>query len=92
MDRPLRPGNNMTTTIKLKGAIIERLDLKQSELALDTRTNLVEVLLRKGLDYLDNFGYDGLLKIPSGLNNDVKQDDRSGLRRKIIDEIVVRAK
>ena len=56
----------MTTTIKLTSKkLIDRLDKKQAELNLDTRTNLVSVLLRKGLDYLDKYGYDRFIKISS---------------------------
>ena len=65
------------TTIKLRSTpLIERLDQKQAELSLDTRTNLVEVLLRKGLDFLDSYGYDSLLRIPnlSDINEDKRMD------------------
>lgn len=75
MNRPAKPGTLhyfiMATTVKLKEKLTERLDLKQNELAFDTRTNLVEVVIRKGLDFLDEFGYDALLKIPSRGNNEM---------------------
>lgn len=53
------------TTTTIKSELIDRLDKKQAELGLDTRANLVSIILRKGLDFLDAHGYDALLKIPN---------------------------
>jgi hypothetical protein len=55
----------MPTTVKLRDEeTIKRLDAKQAELGLDTRSNLVEKILEKGLDFLDSCGWEELLKIP----------------------------
>lgn len=55
----------MKTTVAINSdKLIKRLDEKQTTLGFHNRSNLVEVILRKGLDYLDNEGYDSFIKIP----------------------------
>ena len=55
----------MKTTATINSEVIERVDKKQSELLFSTRSQMVEVLLRKALDYLDYYGYEKFIKIPS---------------------------
>lgn len=57
----------MKTTVSINSKeLIKRLDQKQIDLGFNNRSNLVEILLRKGLDYLDNKGYDSFICIPQG--------------------------
>lgn len=52
---------------------MERLDTQKEKFSLDTRQNLANTIMRKGLDFLERFGYEKLLKIPSGGKNAVVQ-------------------
>ena len=79
---------DMHRAIKIDDKLVIRIDAQCDEFHLGTRQNLTSTLIRKGLDFLETNGYEKLLKIPAGLNNGVGQDDRSGLKRKTIDEIV----
>ena len=57
----------MPTTTRIRSDdLVRRLDVKKTELGIDTRTNLIDTILLKGLDFIDHFGYEKLLKIPSG--------------------------
>lgn len=55
----------MDKPIKIKGSLVGRLDRQCKELSLSTLQNLANTVMRKGLDFLENFGYDELLKIPA---------------------------
>lgn len=59
----------MKTSLTLSNdSLIKRLDKKRSELGFSSRSNLVEIILKKGLDFLDNNTYDELLKISAVKN------------------------
>lgn len=70
----------MATTVRIEWGLAHRLDKKQAELGFKTRSNLIELLLGKGLDFLDASGFDALIKIPS-------TGEKS---RTILDEEIVR--
>jgi hypothetical protein len=52
-------------TIKIEDILAERLDKNKNALSIDTRQNLANVVLRQGLNFLEKFGYEELLKIPA---------------------------
>ena len=61
----------MATTFKIRSCeLVRRIDQQREYLCIDTRTNFIETLLRKSLDFVEKHGYEKLLKIPSGKNNE----------------------
>lgn len=60
----------MRTTLTLNHSeLIQRLDDKKNELCFPTRSDLVTMILKKGLDFLDYYGYDEFIKIPINTKN-----------------------
>jgi hypothetical protein len=56
----------MNKAIKIQGDLVARIDAQKEKFSLDTRQNLANTVMRKGLDFLEKFGYEELLKIPPG--------------------------
>jgi hypothetical protein len=63
----------MHKATKIEESLVDRIDEQREKFSLDTRQNLTNTLVRKGLDFLENFGYEKLLKIPSGKNNEMDE-------------------
>jgi hypothetical protein len=65
--------------IKIEDILADRLDYYKDSLSIDTRQNLANTVLRKGLDFLESFGYEELLKIlPPGDSSENKRLDSAG--------------
>lgn len=67
----------MNKAIKIQGDLVERIDAQKEKFSLDTRQNLANTVMRKGLDFLEKFGYEELLKIPSSKSHAERQLDTS---------------
>ena len=70
----------MATTVKITSdKLIKRLDDLQLKYNLETRQNLVAILLRKAADFTECNGYDELLKIPTKTQQKDCPHDRAEL-------------
>ncbi len=56
----------MKTTVAIEKSVIKRLDTKRKQLGFPNRSALVEVIIKRGLDFIDELGYDKFIGLRIG--------------------------